>query len=283
MVELLQSIEKNIRRYDYEVLVFDNSVNLSERAVLESFKSDNVTFYFSEENKGFVGGNNFLCRKAKNEFFALLNPDTKLIDNSLESLFDYAGSVRDLGVVGPMLLNEDRSYQIDHYRFPTLTGLMIEHFFFSLRNPYLYPTDSRGVRECDVIKGACLVIRKDVADAVGLFDPTFTMYSEEVDLCYRLVQLGKKNLYFPLARVVHYGERSTSQKQFSEYSVYHYHRSKLIYFKKHFGPVYYWSVIFIILTSLCEKSMAFLVLGKVRSARINFNVLKRLLFEFPAL
>ena len=283
VVELLESIEKNIRRYEYEILVFDNSCNLAEREVLESCKFDKATFFFSEENKGFVGGNNYLYKKANNELLVLLNPDTRLIDNSLENLFDYVEVHRNVGVAGPMLLNEDQSYQIDHYRFPTLTGLMVEHFFFSLRNPYIYSTNNREVQECDVIKGACLVIRKDIANLVGLFDAAFMMYSEEVDLCYRLVQSGMKNLYFPLARVVHYGEGSTSQERFSEFSVYHYHRSKLIYFRKHFGPVYYWAVIFVILISLCEKSTIFLMFGKVRSARINFNVLKRLLLEFLVL
>lgn len=275
--DLVFSIEQFVRRYDYEILVCDNSCDAEERKALEQLSRRAVRTFFPDRNIGFVAANNFLLTKANHRLLALVNPDSKLIDCSIERLFDFVMQEREVGIAGPQLINEDGSIQVGHYKFPTLWGLLKEHVLLARKHPYAYG-DQGNVCECDVVKGACIVIRRDLARFVGLFDDDLTMYSEEVDLCKRLSRKGYRRIFFPLARIVHYGEKSTRRREFTEYSLYHYHRSRLVYFRKHHGCCYYGLVKAILVLSLAEKTVLFFLVGKTTSSRVHLSVLRQLLF-----
>jgi GT2 family glycosyltransferase len=278
--DLVLSIGEYIKRYEFEILICDNSVDDEQRRELQKLDRSNVSLFCPRKNLGFVGANNYLFKKAQHDLLLLINPDTKLIDSSMEKLFDFVGEGEGIGVAGPRLLNGDGTVQVGHYRFPDLMGLIKEHLLLVKQHPYAYK-DSTSTVECDVVKGACLVIKKDVAKSVGLFDLDFAMYSEEVDLCFRLKERGLKNFFYPSARIIHYGEKSARQKQFTEYSLYHYHRSRLLYFKKHHSQSYYLVVKFIILISLVEKTVVFFFAGKGFSSRVHLAVLWRIFFRSP--
>ncbi len=78
---------------------------------------------------------------------------------------------------------------------------------------------------------ACLLIRRDAADAVGLFDEQFFMFSEETDLLYRFRAAGWKVWFLPEAEVVHVGGATHGGRMFAENV-----RSQLRFFAKHRGP-----------------------------------------------
>jgi len=85
--------------------------------------------------------------------------------------------------------------------------------------------------------GACLVVRKDVLDQVGMLDEGYFIYSEEVDLCYRIQRAGWSLYWVPQAEVVHFGGQSTQQVPTEMFlNLYH---SKIKYFRKHYG----WSAV----------------------------------------
>jgi GT2 family glycosyltransferase len=88
-------------------------------------------------------------------------------------------------------------------------------------------------RAVDIILGACMLIRRDVIEQVGSLDERFFIYTEEVDLCRRILEAGWEIYWLPAAEIVHYGGASTSQvssRMFLEL-----YRSKVQYFRKHFG------------------------------------------------
>ena len=130
--------------------------------------------------------------------------------------------------------------------------------------------------ECDVVKGACLVMRREVAQIVDLFDKDLTMYSEETDLCYRIRRNGLKVIYFPEAKIIHYGEASSAKKEYSEYSLYHYYRSKLVFFRKNYRRTYFLLVKLILLSSLVEHGIVLFLVNKRRSSDLYFGVLKKI-------
>ncbi len=88
-------------------------------------------------------------------------------------------------------------------------------------------------RNVEVLLGACLLIRRLALDQVGSLDEDFFMYSEEVDLCYRLRRCGWNLYWVPQAEVIHYGGQSTGQVP-SEMFLQLY-RSKVLFFRKHHG------------------------------------------------
>jgi GT2 family glycosyltransferase len=72
--------------------------------------------------------------------------------------------------------------------------------------------------EVDAISGACLMIQRSVFEEAGMFSMDYFMYSEDIDLCFKIRNLKLKNYYVPSAVVVHYGGESTAQIKITKFS-----------------------------------------------------------------
>jgi GT2 family glycosyltransferase len=94
-----------------------------------------------------------------------------------------------------------------------------------------WPLDA--AREVDAVTGACLILRRKVLDQVGLLDEGYFMYSEEIDLCYRLQQAGWRIYWAPQATVIHYGGQST--KQVAATMFLQLYGGKIRYYRKNHG------------------------------------------------
>ena len=82
--------------------------------------------------------------------------------------------------------------------------------------------------------GACLLVRREAVEQVGLLDEGYYMYFEETDWCYRMRQAGWENWYAPDATVVHRGAHSTSREP--ERMSAEFHRSQVRFYRKHYRP-----------------------------------------------
>jgi len=275
-IKCVKSILKYIHFADYEILIVDNSVSENEKLHLDSLKDNRVYVYYADKNLGFVKGNNFLAEKAKGEMLVLINPDCYLIDDSIKLLVEKSAE-ENIGVVGPKLLNEDDSYQISFYKLPELWTVIKEHIFLN-KKAYVYKTDHNVAQNCEVIKGACMVIKKELFNNVNRFDDSFFMYSEEVDLCKRLISYDKINIYNPACTIYHFGKKSTSSDRAKEFSLFHYHKSKLVYFKKHKQKTYF-IYKFILMFSLIERAVLLKIFSTNCHSSIYFSSFKKLLRE----
>jgi N-acetylglucosaminyl-diphospho-decaprenol L-rhamnosyltransferase len=172
-----------------------------------------------QENKGLGGGSNAGMRVASGAYFLLLNSDAWALDDAVERLAAFAGDHPEAAVVGPKLLNPDGSLQRSVRGFPTVWRLATEYLFLrklaprsrALNSFYGAGFDHEEVREAEFLMGACLLVRREAADTVGLFDEDFFMFSEETDWCYRFRQAGWKVLFTPEAEFVHVGGATTRQ------------------------------------------------------------------------
>lgn len=174
-------------------------------------------------------------------FVYFLNPDTEVLPNSLWTL--YAGISHDgsIGAIGPQLRYGDGSLQSSRRRFPTrLTGFFESTWLGRLwpGNPWArrYGVDdwSPAVRQdVDWLVGAALLVRGEVLDAIGGFDPAFFMYSEETDLCWRIKRAGWRVVYEPGALVIHYEGRSSGQVSTQRHI--RFNRSKVLLVRKYYG------------------------------------------------
>jgi GT2 family glycosyltransferase len=191
-----------------------------------------------QENRGMGGGNNAGMRVAAGRYFLLLNSDAWVLDDGLEKLVEFAEAHPEAAVVGPRLSNVDGSLQRSVRAFPTLWRLATEYLFLRKLAPrtdalnalYGGGFDHESVREVDWLYGACLLVRREAADAVGLFDEDFFMFSEEVDWCYRFRTAGWKVFFDPAAVVVHVGGASHGGRMYRENV-----RGHLRFFAKHYG------------------------------------------------
>lgn len=219
-----------------ETIVVDNaSADGSAAMVRERFPW--VQLIENGENVGFARANNQAIGHSRGRYVLLLNSDTVVHPGALDRLMAFMDAPPQAGACGPRLLNGDGSLQPSAQ--PMLTpGREFWRLAFLDR---LWPRatyrqerwDVSTPRPVEVIKGACLLLRRAALDQVGLLDDQYFMYTEEVDLCYRLAQAGWQLWYVPQAVVTHFGEASS--KQVREAMYLQLYRSKLQFFRKFGG------------------------------------------------
>ena len=172
-----------------------------------------------QENKGLGAGSNAGMRVATGEWFLLLNSDAWATDGALERLVAFGEAVTDAAVVGPRLRFPDGRLQRSVRGFPTLWRLATEYLFLRKLGPrtrlfnafYGNGFDHERPFGAEFLMGAVLLVRREAADTVGLFDEDFFMFSEETDWCYRFRQAGWMVVFTPEAEFVHVGGASTRQ------------------------------------------------------------------------
>jgi hypothetical protein len=220
-----------------DVIVVDNgSTDGTVAFVRERYPHVRV---IEQDNRGMGGGNNTGMRAADGRYFFLLNADAWVVGDGLDRLVEFADAHPDAAVVGPKLLNTDGTLQRSVRGEPTLWRLSTEYLFIrklaprsQILNPlYAGGFDHDAVREADWLFGPALLVRREAADAVGLFDESFFMFSEEVDWMTRFRRAGWRVLFFPGAEVVHVGGASHGGRLYVENL-----RGHLRWFDKHRGP-----------------------------------------------
>jgi GT2 family glycosyltransferase len=212
----LQSIyQSDLATVSFEVVVVDNASTESPDFLKSEFPA--IRLIKNHLNLGMGAGNNVGARQALGEFLLVLNPDTELEPQAIKTMLRYAREHEEAGVIGPKLLYPDGERQISCYHFPSVfTPVMrrtfVGRFFKSKLNDYLMKSyDLDKIIQVDWLMGSCLLIKKSLFMSVGQFDERFFMYYEDTDLCRRISEAHKKNIYFPLATVIHHHGRASAK------------------------------------------------------------------------
>jgi hypothetical protein len=119
------------------------------------------------------------------------------------------------------LINTDGTLQTSCIkRFPTLTNQALEFELLKRIFPRapmwgmaLLFAGNEAVGTVDAISGACMMMSREAFDLVGQFSSTYFMYSEDVDLCYKLQASGHHNYFLGNSTVVHHGGKSTANQK----------------------------------------------------------------------
>ncbi|WP_442496790.1 glycosyltransferase family 2 protein [Methylobacter sp. sgz302048] len=229
---------------DFEIVVIDSASYDGADEMLKRCYPQ-VRFIQSDLNLGFAKANNVAFRESTGRYVLFLNPDTELIGPAINILFDAVQMLPKAGAVGCKLLNADRSVQTSCIQaFPTILNQMLssEYLRFLFPRSSLWGMNSLfGAKnepaKVDMISGACLMLRRSVFEQAGLFSEDYFMYAEDLELCYKIRQIGYSNYYIPTASVIHFGGGST-EKGPSEFSVVMARESLWRYMKKNRGNIY---------------------------------------------
>jgi len=228
-----------------EVIVVDNgSGDGTQAMVAEEFPR--IRLIQSQENLGFGRANNLGARAATGRALLLLNSDCDLQPKALVTMLGVLDQDPSLGGVLCRLLNSDGSLQPSvHQSFPSPWSMAGDLFFLSslryavYRNAALHPWLLRSTLRAHSLAhdvawggGACMLIRRDVFEAVGGFDERFFMYCEDMDLCKRIREAGYRLRYLPDASAIHHWGKSTAQLPAP--MLREAYRSRVYYFEKHF-------------------------------------------------
>ncbi len=242
-VEALDSLFASQGDFALEVFLVDNaSKDDSVQVIKKAYP--NITLIENKENVGFGRANNQVLDFAKGEYILLLNTDAFVQAETLQKTIQYMQIHPRCGVLGVKLLGRNGELQPSCRYFPTPFNLFAGRVGLHRLLPTIKMVDdtdwnSSLTQDCDWVPGCYYLVRKSVIDQVGLFDPLFFLYSEEVDHCYATKKAGWEVTYFADATVVHIGGESAKTDHVISQKNRQVNRlrleSELLYFRKNHG------------------------------------------------
>ncbi|MBM4460463.1 MAG: glycosyltransferase [Chloroflexi bacterium] len=226
-----------------EVIVVDNA-SADGSAARVAVEFPRVKLIANRENRGFTAANNQGIAASQGRYVLFLNPDTTVIGDALATMVEFMEAHPDVGVVGPQLRYGDGSPQSSRRRFPTFVTALCESTPLAWHWPnnpwarwYRMEDHQAGevaaIEDVDWLVGAALCTRRTVLDQVGGFDEGYFMYSEELDWCRRVKQVGWRVVYLPTAQIIHHEGRSSEQVVAARHI--RFQTSKVRYFRKFHG------------------------------------------------
>jgi GT2 family glycosyltransferase len=178
-----------------------------------------ITIVANASNVGFGAGNNVLLRTdlaATNpaDMYLLLNPDTEVQPGMVSTMLDFFDTHPSASILGPSTESAPGALESSAFRFPSLFGDFCSGFRLGVLNRLfskwvVAPAPQSVPHQSDWVSGGCMLVRREVFEAIGLFDETFFLYYEEIDLCHRARQKGFLTWYVPSAKLTHWAGAST--------------------------------------------------------------------------
>jgi N-acetylglucosaminyl-diphospho-decaprenol L-rhamnosyltransferase len=226
-----------------QIIVVDNASTDNSVDILEA-QYPAVTLIKNSKNVGFGRANNQAISHITGRHTLLLNTDAFVAPETLEKTISFMDSHPRCGIVGVKLVSEDGMLQPSCRYFPTPWNVFLQktglaRLFPGHRLVDNFSWDHASVRPCDWVPGCFYLVRGKVIEQIGLFDPRFFLYYEEVDHCRAVKTAGWEVIYYPSTEVVHIGGESAKSnsaiskvgRQISPLQI----ESELLYYRKYFG------------------------------------------------
>lgn len=253
-----------------QIVIVDNASRDGSVRILKADFSD-CDLLFNETNVGFGRANNQALPIARGRYLLLLNTDAFVAEDSLAQTLGFLEARPSCALVGARLVGRDGALQPSCRYFPTPWNEFLLQTGFGRFFPRTKPVDNMAwdhasPRECDWVPGCYYLVRKSVVDQVGLFDPRYFLYNEEVDHCRAVKAAGWQVMYCPDTTVVHIGgesakfdaEITAGGRQNSALQI----ESTLLYYRKHHGRSGLWASV--LLTTLADAVLVLKALVRGR-------------------
>lgn len=231
----LSSLRSAAPSVSCEVIVVDNASSDGSAAAARAHEG--VRVIELPANLGFAAGNNTGIRASRGTKLLLLNSDTLMPPGAIDAMLGELQRHPDVAVVGPRLVDGSGRVELSFGRMMTpLNELRQKRLGRSYRrgdarSVRLVESMTRQEQRPDWVSGACLLVRRDDAEAVGLLDERFFMYTEDVDFCASIRARGRGVLFTPAVEIVHLRGRSGASAPAATYAAYR--RSHLAFYEKH--------------------------------------------------
>ncbi len=243
LLNLIDSISKAVIPLlrGAEIIVVDNASDDGSVEILRE-KFPHIKLIANEKNVGFGAANNQALAIANGKYFLLINPDTIVGEDTFKKMIEFFENEPNCGIAGCKVLNPDGSLQLACRRsFPGpwtsftkvmgLSRLFPKSRLFARYN--LTYLDENKTYEVDAVSGAFMMMRREVYEKIGGFDPQFFMYGEDLDLSYRAQKAGFKVFYVHSTEIIHYKGESTKRSSIDETKVFY--DAMHLFVRKHFS------------------------------------------------
>lgn len=213
----IEALRKSKCDFDFEIIVCDNNSTDESLAYLKkTAKSGAIALVEPGRNLGYGAGHNFAARKASGKYICILNADITVEKDTLQKLVDYLEAHNnDVGIVGPKLVYHNGEVQKSCRRHFKLFDLFVKRTF--LRHLWPFKTRYRkyimddfnheSEQSVDLLVGAFFVMPRNLFEDVDGFDERYFLFMEDFDLCRKVIEAGKRIIYYPAAHAIHYHKR----------------------------------------------------------------------------
>lgn len=275
--EMLASLRK-VTYPNFETLIVDNaSPTTSPLSIKENFPE--IQLIISEKNLGFAGGNNIAIKQAKGDYILLLNNDTEVKPDFLDSLVELMESDKTIGIASSKILYFYEDNVIQYAGIPAISPITSRAG--SDGDKEVDKGQYNQVKETFYPHGACMMIRKSVLEEIGLLYEGYFLYYEEYDFAERVRRAGYKIYYQPKSEIFHKESISTGKN--SPLKTYYLNRNRVLFLRRNSsGITFLLAMIYFITISLPKNTAKYLFHKKHLSALYrglfwnisNFNINK---------
>ena len=213
-------------------------INNSPTHHYDIISDERITYYTSSKNLGFGSSHNKTIRDTADisDYHLIINPDVYFNEGTIEQIITYIEANRDIGVIMPRILYPDGSCQYLAKLLPSPFDFLIRRFMpvASIQRRLNKKFELRAIEDSMVLdvpflSGCCLIFRTEVLKKVGGFDENIFMYTEDIDICRRVILAGYRSVFYPKVHVFH----DHIRKSFKDISVFWtYLNSGIYYFRK---------------------------------------------------
>lgn len=202
----------------HEIVVIDSKSSVETRNIVLEFEQAKLVSF--KTNIGYTRGVNEGIKNSSGDYFLILNPDIVPLKNSIEKLLDYIKTNKNIGLIGPRLLNFDGTSQSSCFRFYTPWIILCRRTFFGYLPQAKRTLDSFAMKDKDLnrltyadwLMGSALMTSREAVQKIGLMDQNLFLYMTDVDWARRFWENGYKVLYYPESEMYHYHKRSSKGK-----------------------------------------------------------------------
>jgi len=224
----LRSVFAKITDSALEVIVVNNGAASELVGLGELFTR--IKIIQNTKNNGFGGANNLGAKEAQGEFLFFLNPDAEILSGEASSAIAEFESDTELGILGAKLVDANGVVQDWIVGGEISLGNILKNNFGRIADKKYWQSSQKTA--VFWVAGTALFVRRTLFLQLEGFDEQFFLYFEDVDLCKRAGDLGKKVLYFPALSILHHGGRSFFEKSKQKKE---YYSSQDYYFRKQRG------------------------------------------------
>ncbi len=205
--QCLTNLAKVTNGCSYEVIIVDNASTDGTNEFLSSLEGD-VQIITNDSNLGFAKACNQGAKAAKGKFLVFLNNDTIPLDGWLSALVDEVEQHAEVAIVGSKLLYPDGTIQ--HAGVVFSKKLLTPYHLFNRLPSDFHAANVR--QEFQAVTAACLLMAQETFHSVGGFDEQFVNGFEDVDLCLKIRESGKRVIYQPKSVLIHLEEQTPGRK-----------------------------------------------------------------------
>lgn len=217
-----------LKKIDYEIFIIDNGSKDGSLNIITKFLNNKVHLVKLDKNYGTtISRNKGLHLITKTDYICILDSDTIINEDAIFLMAEYLDKHKDVGIVGPGMLNGENEKQVPYRKFPTWRIKLLKACPIKRISKIGEKIESYDIQnlpedfECDYLISACWMFRYSLYKEIGDLDEKIFYSPEDVEYCMRVRSYGYKIVHLSNINIIHYYQRISKKKLISKANITH--------------------------------------------------------------